>query len=424
MRGIFPELNLRLAAAFVRVPVDRIDDEINASLERICLTFDLDRSTIAEFDARTGWVTFTHGWARKPAVILTRALDANALLPWTIAEMLAGKTVVMPSPDNLPEDAAIDRKSFQRYGTKSNVMVPIKVGGALVAAMSFATFRYARPWPPELVRDLETLAETFGHALSRKRAEIETARLRTELMHVSRVATLGGLVAAITHELTQPISAVGMNAETALAMLEVPQPDLNKLRQAIASIVEDNERSAAIVKRLRPLFQREPNAKSEVDVDAALKDVSKILKTDAQSRRIRFAVDIRQPLPRISGDRIQIQQAILNLVLNAFDAVAETKGTSRQVVLEAARETGDQVKITVRDSGKGIETKLLDTIFEPFFTTKTTGMGMGLFIARSVIEAHGGRISVSSQTKRGTVFEIDLPCTGIALPLTKSLVAL
>jgi two-component system sensor kinase FixL len=252
---------------------------------------------------------------------------------------------------------------------------------------------------------------------------MEGARLRTELMHVSRVATLGGLVAAITQELTQPISAVGMNAETVLAMLEMPQPDRKKLKGLIASIVEDNERSAAIIKSLRPLFQPGPNAKSEFDVDAALKDVAKILKTDAQSRGIRFAVDIHRPLPRISGDRVQIQQAILNLLLNAFDAVAETNGTFRQVVLEAAGESNDRVKIMVRDSGKGIEAKLLDKIFEPFVTTKTTGMGMGLSITRSVIEAHGGQISVSSQPGRSTEFKIDLPCTGIALPLVDSLVA-
>lgn len=422
MGEIFPDLILGLTAAFVQVPVDRIDDEINASLELICLTLDLDRSTIAEFDARTGWVTFTHGWARNPAAILPRALDAKLLLPWTIVEMSAGRTVVMSSPENLPEDAAVDRRSFQRYGTKSNVMVPIKVGGALVAAMSFATMRHAKSWPPELVRDLETLAETFGHAFSRRRAEMESTRLRTELMHVSRVATLGGLVAAITHELTQPISAVGMNAETALALLEVPQPDLNKLREFIASIVEDNERSGAIIKRLRPLFQPGPNVKSEFDVGAALRDVAKILKTDALSRGIRFTVDIRRPLPRISGDCVQIQQAILNLVLNAFDAVAERNGTLRHVVLEATRKTDDHIKVTVRDSGKGIEADLFDKIFEPFVTTKTTGMGIGLSITRSVIEAHDGRIFVSSQPG-STVFEIELPCTGSALPLAESSVA-
>lgn len=407
--GKFPEIILELNAAFVRVPVDQIDDEINAWLERICLTLDLDRSTIAEIDASTGWVVFTHGWAREPGVLLTRALDANALLPWTIGKMLAGETVVMLSPECLPTEAIADRQSFQQYGTKSNVMVPIKIGGVVIAAMSFAALRHARSWPPELVHNLETVAQMFGHAFSRRRAEIESTRLRIELMHLARVAALGELVAGLTHELTQPISAIGINAETALALLESPHPAIDNVKEIIRSIVEDNDRSAGIVQRLRPLFRREPTVKSELDVAAVLDDVAKILKMDAQIRKIQFTIDIRQPLPIVLGDRIQLQQAIINLVLNGFDAVAAAKPWLGHVNLAAESGPNGHVKLVVGDTGEGMNPRLLDKIFEPFITTKINGMGMGLPITRSIIQAHGGRISVDSRPSKGTEITIDLP---------------
>lgn len=405
----FEELVVNLSRTFVRVSVDQIDQEINHWLEHIGLALDLDRSTIAEINARSGWAGFSHGWARDPSRVITNSLDASTLLPWVKGKMLAGETVVMPSPDDLPDEAAVDRETFRRFGPKSNVMVPIKVGGVVVAAMGFGALYRERSWPARIVKRFQTVAEIFGYAFERKRADTEIAELRSELMHVSRVTTMGELAAALTHELSQPLSAVQINAETAQLMLESDQPDLGKARATVADIILDNNRAADIIRRLRPLFRRERGASSEFDPVEALDEVGKIVQGDARIRKISFALEVRRPLAPLFGERIQLQQAIINLVLNAFDAAAEPESTARRVSLSAIPGPENSVKIFVRNSGKGIEPEVMQRIFDPFFTTKATGMGMGLSISRTIIQSHGGRLSVSSEPGNGTTFEVELP---------------
>ncbi|MGH8336219.1 MAG: GAF domain-containing protein, partial [Gammaproteobacteria bacterium] len=180
-----------MAGAFVRITIDKVDEEINRWLERIVLALCLDRSTIAEINPSDGWTIFSHGWAREPGQTIGRTLDANTLMPWTKGRMLAGETVVMPSVDALPDAASIDRESMRLHGPKSNVMIPIKVGEAVVAAVGFGALYRERSWPPQIVRRLQTVAEIFGYALERKRVTLEVAQLRNELTYISRINTMG-----------------------------------------------------------------------------------------------------------------------------------------------------------------------------------------------------------------------------------------
>jgi signal transduction histidine kinase len=398
-----------LAGAFVRVTSDKIDEEINRWLERIVLALGLDRSTVAEINPSDGWAVFSHGWAREPEQIIGRSLDANALLPWVQAKMLAGETVVMSSVDKLPDEAAIDRESMRRYGPKSNVMMPIKVGGSVVAAVGFGTLYHERSWSPEIVRQLQTVAEIFGYALERKRVVIEMLKLRSELTYVSRINTMGELAASLAHEINQPLAAIRSNAEAIESMLESERPDLKEIRAAVADIVSDDGRAGETIRRLRALFRREELARSELDLGELLEEISRIIRSDAVIRKVSFTLDVKQPLPAVLADRVQIQQVVLNLLLNAFDAVSEAEERPRQVTLSAVAEGSGCLKVTVRDLGKGIETNTLPRIFDAFFTTKPGGMGMGLAISRSIVEAHGGRLFVSSNTSSGTAFEITLP---------------
>jgi hypothetical protein len=175
--GGFEALVVDLAGSFVRVTVEQIDAEINRWLKRIVIALGLDRSTIAQINPVTGWASFTHGWAREADRIIGSSLDANKLLPWTKRKMLAGETVVMLSPALLPEEAAVDRASFLRYGPKSNVMVPIMVGGTVFGGVGFGLLYKERTWPPKLVQRFQTVAQIFGYALERKRAVAEMIRL-------------------------------------------------------------------------------------------------------------------------------------------------------------------------------------------------------------------------------------------------------
>jgi signal transduction histidine kinase len=404
----FEELIIELAGAFVRVTGEKIDEEINRWLERIVLALDLDLSTIAEINPAEGWATFSHGWAREPEGIIGKSLNANTMLPWVKQKMLAGETIVMPIVDALPEEAAIGRESRRRHGPRSNVMIPIKVGGVVVAAAGFGALFRERSWLAQ-IRRLQTVAEIFGYALERKRAMIQVLELRSELTYISRINTMGELAASLAHEINQPLAAIRSNAEAIQNMLEAEVPDLDEVKAAVADIVSDDARAGDTIQRLRALFRREELAHSEIDVAQLLTEVRRIIRSDAIIRKVSLNLDLREPLRAVLADRVQIQQAIINLLLNAFDAVAEEDDNSRQVTLCALAESSACVRVLVRDSGRGIAPEALPRIFDPFFTTKPGGLGMGLAISRSIVEAHRGRLSVSSNPGRGTTFEISLP---------------
>jgi len=406
----FERLVADLARALVRVTVDEMDAEINRWLKRIMTSLGLDRSTIAEINPVTGLARFTHGWAQEPDRIIGGAIDFNAVLPWTKQKILAGETIVMSSPDKLPKEAVVDRESFYRYGTKSNVMVPINVGGTVVGGMSFASLYQARSWSPDTVRHFQAVAQIFGFGLERKRAVAETLRLRNELNYVSRVTTMAELAASMAHELNQPLGAILNNAEVIQAILALDRPDLEEVKAGIADIIQDDNRAREIIHCVWAMFRRDKVSKSKIDVAELLGEIGRMVRSDALMRNISLLVDVKQPLSPIFAERVQMQQAIMNLILNAFDAVASIDDGPREVRIEAiGDDASNGVKILVRDSGKGIAPDAISKIFDAFFTTKPNGMGMGLAIAKSIIEAHGGRLSVSHNSERSTTFEIALP---------------
>jgi signal transduction histidine kinase len=404
----FNELIAELSTAFIRASISEIDDEINRSLKRIAKTLDLDRSTIAEFKP-DGLAVLSHGWVRDAQhQLVGQSLDVNSLLPWTKGRMLAGETVVMSSVDDLPAEATIDRESLRRYGPRSNVMAPIKIGGVVLAAVGFGDLYQERSWSPKIVQQLQRMAEIFGYAFERKRSANEMLRLQNELTYVSRVNTMGELAASMAHELNQPLAAILSNAEALQNMLLVKQPDFEEINATIADIIQDDIRAGETIRRLRSFFRNDQLKKSELDLGEVVAEIGRFLRNDAMIRNVSFKIEVQQEPPIVFADRVQLQQAVLNLVLNAFDAVDEVKGGSREVGVQVLQESG-WAGISVRDSGKGIAKDLTDQIFDLFFTTKSNGMGMGLAISRSIVNAHGGHLSVSSTPGQGATFEIRLP---------------
>src|SRR5271163_1193921 len=406
----FEKLLADLSAAFIRVSAEEVDAEIERWLQLIVLAMNIDRSTVVQVDPADGILRPTHQWARNSVNVTDYKVRRNSVqgFPWLTRNILSGAIVVIPSVENLPSEASEDQATFRRLGNKSNVTIPLRIGGIVVGAVLFGAIHSERAWSQKEVQRLKLVAEIFGNALQRKRAEAEIRRLSEELRHVSQVVTMGELTASLAHELNQPLAAIRNNSQAALHLLAAKSPDLMEVVHALEDIVRDNTRAADTVRSVRALFQRGETKMSAVDVKEILLDVNRIVRPDAKMKNISMSINAPDSLPLARGNKTHLTQAVLNLVLNAFDSVCETHGP-REVGLLAARMEPGNVKVSIRDSGKGIDSKVMPHLFEPFFTTKPTGMGMGLAIVRSIIENHGGRLWATQNIDRGATIEFEVP---------------
>jgi signal transduction histidine kinase len=397
-----------LSASFVRSSVVDIGSEIDRRIQDIVVGLDLDRGALAQIDPKSGKLLVRHSWGRDHLVKLPIGFEFARAAPWFDAELMSGRTLAFSRVSELPREFfGSDWKKSRRYVAKSNVTMPLRMGGEVVGALGFASVNRERTWSPRLIRRLELVAEVFGNALERSLAAERIALLRDELSHMSRTAVMGELTASLTHQLNQPIGAILMNAEEIQRMLESTELDLGSLRAAVGDIIQDDLRATETIKGLRNFFRKSDVEKSPLYISEVIAEVVRMVRSDSLLRNVSLAFEAPAERVRVAGDRIQLQQVILNLVLNAFDAVSE-KEDLREVSISMSVDK-DEVWVAVRDSGNGIDPVAIEHIFEPFFTTKPKGMGMGLAIARSIIKTHGGQISARRNPDRGSTFEIVLP---------------
>lgn len=243
----------------------------------------------------------------------------------------------------------------------------------------------------------------------RKRAEQELGVQRTQLAHVSRVASMGQLASSLAHELNQPLGAILRNAEAAELLLQGPSPDLDELRAILADIRSDDQRAGGVIDRMRDLIKRREVKKMPLDVGALASDVIALARPEADMRRVQLVLEVDPTLPVVQGDRVQLQQVVLNLLLNALDALRDSRPV-KGLVTVGCRAIEGGVEMSVSDNGRGIPIDRLSRIFEPFYTSKPDGMGMGLAISKTIIEAHGGRLWVENNTAdAGATFRFSLP---------------
>ena len=238
---------------------------------------------------------------------------------------------------------------------------------------------------------------------ARKAAEAELQRNRDELAHMTRIATLGELVASLAHELNQPLGAILSNAAAAEMLLMTEPPALEEVREILADIRKDDRRASAVIHGLRGLTRRQEIEREPLQINEALEEVIRLVSIDATHRRITLTLEPCENLPQVFGNRVQLQQVTMNLILNAMEAISERENAPRQVVIRSAAADG-MIRVAVSDSGPGIAADKLSKLFEPFVTTKKNGMGMGLSIARTIVEAHGGRIWAESQSQDATFY--------------------
>jgi PAS domain S-box-containing protein len=230
-----------------------------------------------------------------------------------------------------------------------------------------------------------------------------------ELAHVSRVTTLSALTASIAHEVNQPLAGILTNASTCLRMLDAAPPDIGGARETARRTIRDGNRATEIIARLRALFSRRDFTLEPLDLNEATREVIALSSNDLQRHRIILQSDLATDLPIVTGDRIQLEQVILNLLRNAADAMVAVRDRPRRLLIKTQRDAGERVRLTVQDSGVGLPSQDLDSLFEPFHTTKSGGMGIGLFVSRSIVERHEGRIWAEPNDGPGASFSFSIP---------------
>jgi PAS domain S-box-containing protein len=301
----------------------------------------------------------------------------------------------------------LEKEYFRKDGSR----VPVLVGGATFAGNNDEGVAF--------VLDLS----------KQKLAEEALQRTQTELAHVARLTTLGELTASIAHEVSQPLSGMLTNASASLRWLAGDLPNLVEAREAIRRIVRDGNRASGVIARTRALFKKTPSTQEPFDINEIIQEVLAITQAEWQRNRVSLRTEFAKDVPMVTGDKIQLQQVILNLVVNAIEAMSGVSEGSRELcvssqkVIDLPDEAGADasvgnpraesepvsVLVTVRDSGPGLDSAQLQRVFETYYTTKSQGMGMGLAISRSIIEAHRGRLWATTNEPRGAVFQFTVP---------------
>ena len=324
---------------------------------------------------------------------------------------LPGRVWSSREPTYIPDianDASFPRAPIAaREGLHAAFGFPILLGGDVLGVMEFFSHEIRQP-DHDLLAMMATIGSQIGQFIERKRAEDALHHAQAELAHVTRVATLGEMTASIAHEINQPLAAVVNNASACLRWLAGPTPNLEEARQSAALITADGHRAGEIIGRIRALAKKASSRKDWIDINETILEVIALARSEVHSNGVSLQTRLGDDMPLILGDRIQLQQVILNLIINAIEAMSGVGENPRELVVRSEKDGSQRVLVAVRDSGPGLDPKSLDHLFTAFFTTKPKGMGMGLAISRSIIEAHGGRLWAVPNDGAGATFQFTL----------------
>jgi PAS domain S-box-containing protein len=327
-----------------------------------------------------------------------RAALASGSIRWTDLTPQEWRERDARAVDELKTTGSV-RPFEKEYFRKDGSRVPVLIG--------VAAFDDRREQGVAFVIDLTERKRMEAEARDSERRYREA---HTELVHANRVATMGQLAASIAHEVNQPIAATVTNAETALRWLRAQPPEIEEARQALGRIVKDGNRAGEVIARIRGLIQKTPPQKEGVDLNQAIREVIALTRSEAIQGRVTVTTRLADRLPIVQADRVQLQQVVLNLIVNALEALSRTAGEPRELLISTETTASGGALVLVQDTGPGLSSVTAEHLFDPFYTTKPGGLGMGLAISRSIIEeAHGGRLWSTAIEPRGVAFQFTVP---------------
>jgi signal transduction histidine kinase len=313
-------------------------------------------------------------------------------------------------PTHIPDFTALEDDfsiTVVNAGIRTGLFVPLLKDNEIVGIISLAR-RQVQPFTDKQISLFRDFAAQATIALESTRRERQYREMQSELARANRVATMGQLTASIAHETKQPITAALTYAAAALRFLDRSPPDVAEVRAALTCIVNENGRASDIVDRIGSLIKKAPPRRVVVDLNAAILEVTALTRSEAVKTGVTMGTQLADELPRIRCDRVQLQQVMLNLIVNAIQSMSGVEDGNRELHISTESIEPEGVRVGVRDTGPGLSPESLPRLFEPFYTTKTEGMGMGLSICRSIIEAHGGRLWATRCEPRGALFQFTI----------------
>ncbi|HEX3249496.1 MAG TPA: PAS domain S-box protein [Pyrinomonadaceae bacterium] len=331
-------------------------------------------------------------------VLVNRKFEEVVGLPW---QQIIGKTVSDLFPSNTTAHN-IDRQVIETGATSESeeVLTTERGNRVFLTTKTLLSDESGKPY---------ALFGISADITERKKAEADLREMQAELAHMNRLMTVGELTASIAHELNQPLAAIAWNANAALRWLALDPPNLVKARDSAELIIRDDDRAGQVIARIRALLKKAPPSKTLLDVNELVNEVLDLSQNEIVQHDVRLRVGLADDLPKLPGDRIQLQQVMLNLIVNAIEAMLTVENRRRALLITTGSFNDDAVRIAVSDNGPGIDSKVSDHLFNAFSTTKPEGMGMGLAISRSIIEAHGGRLWAEANDEFGATFQFTLP---------------
>jgi PAS domain S-box-containing protein len=390
-----------------------VEDAVPRVLQVVCEDLNWDVGVLWRPDRTTDVLRCVHVWHRATLTV-PDFVAASRDTVFAPGDALPGQVWVSRVPIAIPDvakEAGILRGPIAaREGLHGGVAFPILLAGEVLGVLEFFGHDVV-DHGEDLLRTLGAIGSQIGQFIERKRAERDLYEAQAHLAHVTRVTTLGELAASIAHEVNQPLAAMVADATASLNWLAKPNPDLDRVQEVLRAIVADGHRAAEVIQRVRALAKKSAGLeKIPLDVNELIQDVLPLIRGEVDRHGVSLRTELASGLPQVLGDRVQLHQVLISLMMNGIEAMASVDDRPRNLVLRSrAHPDAAEVLVMVEDAGVGIDPTTADRLFAAFFTTKPGGMGMGLSISRSILEAHGGRIWAAANPTHGATFHLALP---------------